>query len=172
MFNSSHLLDCLLYCHSSLCSSIDSLDPWTHFAGSSEGDNVLCHARLVETFGWTGYSFRKFSIYSIKRRPCLNDADRSNESKIVNKRRPWVNAVLVNKRRIRNDENSKNTVAFDRVNTVNSQVQNRCHVSIGRPPLCSLFIYQINKSSSLMFNFINARIVFYLSRASHGSRVN
>ena len=55
IFNSFHLLDCLLYCHSSLCSSTDSLDPWPHFAGSSEGDNVLCHARVVETFGWTGY---------------------------------------------------------------------------------------------------------------------
>ena len=55
IFNSFHLLDCLLYCHSSLWSSTDSLNPWPHFAGSSEGHNVLCHARLVETFGWTGY---------------------------------------------------------------------------------------------------------------------
>ena len=74
-----------------------------------------------------------------------------------------INAVLVNKRRIRDDENSKNTVAFDRVTTVNGHVQNRYHVSIGRPPLYSLFIYQRNKSSSLMFKFINALIVFYLS---------
>ena len=44
MFNSFHLLDCLLYCHSSLWSSTDSFNPWPHFAGSSEGDNVLCHA--------------------------------------------------------------------------------------------------------------------------------
>ena len=57
MFNLSHLLGCLFYCHSSLCSSTDSLDPWPHFTGSPEGDNVLYHARLVETFGWTGYLF-------------------------------------------------------------------------------------------------------------------
>ena len=54
----------------------------------------------------------------------------------------------------------KNTVAFDWVNTVNAQVQKRCHVAVGRRPLFSLFIFQINKLSSLMF--INARIVFYL----------
>ena len=56
-------------------------------------------------------------------------------------------------------EIQKNTIAFDRVNTVNDQVQKRCQVSVGRPPLCSLFIFQINESSSLMF--INERIVFY-----------
>ena len=69
MFNLPHLLGCVFYCHSSLCSSTDSLDPWPHFAGSPEGNNVLCHACLVETFGWTGYLLGIPPIYSIKRRP-------------------------------------------------------------------------------------------------------
>ena len=57
-------------------------------------------------------------------------------------------------------KNQKNTVAFEWVNTVNGQVQKRCHVAVGQPPLCSLFIFQMNESSSLIV--INARIVFYL----------